>query len=278
MIKRREPIVIEHINIHELVSFKMFILEANGKEEIELILVTNQDSIYKTSDNSIVLKPPRNISLRFNDENLFSFIEVLIKSSSTYFENQENEVLEDTDLTLGDAKIKLRKPWNENSRYKLILDVYRDDGEQLLSLNISKTRIILLLQMFKETYEKYAKNKNIVTKVKSNNFVFSIVRNEHVIGIRNIWFRNTEIIILKYVINNLIFAHNFGKDEMDFKNYYRQIMIYKNKMSDSINVSIKKINKSKENFHFVLTSKIAAVFYLLITDIDNFDGDTIDEY
>lgn len=277
--RRSQTIAIEHINIHETVSFKMAVLEDNGEEKIELVLVTNPDVIYKSSDYTKVLHPPRNIALQLNLEQIIYFVTCLIDSISL--------VLEDDSLSFEEAKnftttngltISFRKPVSENSRYKLIVDIFNESTSfQVISFNISKTRIILLLLMFKDTFEKY-KNDFIFAKVKSDNFVFPIVKSKDKLGLKGIWLRNTEKELLRYIVNSLIFDYKFGDISRHFRSIHRQIMVFENPRNSNLSFSIKQIDNELNHMFFVMNSEITAVLYLFLSEKINFEGDYIDEY
>lgn len=280
--KRKNLITIEHINIHETVSFKISNLyKEDGTENIELTLVTNPDVIYRSSDYKTILQPPRNIALELDEEAVFSLVTCFVNSVSLILEESEPFFpAKNVINSLNGLQIIVRKNINEKTRYKLIIDVFNEEtNKQIVSFSISKTRIILLLMMFKDTFEKSSK-KRISTKVTSANtsYVFPIIKADDEIAIKGIWLRNSEKELLRYVVNSLIFDHKFGKFFQNYQAFHRQVLLFENPESKSISVSLKQFDNEKNNLFFTITSQIAAIFFLFLAEKKNYEGDYTDEY
>lgn len=273
---RKAMISIDNTNSTDHVSFKTAVFTKNGKEFVELIIVTNSETIYRTSDYKKVLHPPRNISILLNEENMLKFISKIIKSISPYLlENDESSELEETRISIDGMFILMRLPFNTENRHKIIIDIFRDN-EQIISFKLSKTRIILLINMIKNTFDNFEKKTETLV-VRNGSYKFNIVKAPMTLGIAEVWLRNAELEILKYFIHSLIYDFKFLNRFEDYKKIYRQLLIFKNIDNNRFKINLKKIDKEDYFAHFYINSNITAAIFLCLKN-DNLFSYTDSEY
>lgn len=275
MVKNR--IDIDFSNSGEEISYSIGTIE-DKTSLIELTFITNLERIYRTSDYKRVLHPPRNIILHLAMDEIVELSTSLVNAISVYFQN--NEIIENKRefISKNNYKVVLQKPLNVNNRSKIIINIYdNSNSEQIISFGLNKTKAIILLMLIKDTYEKL-QDKNTAIKTNSGKFVFTIYRDEDFIGINNIWLRNTEIEIIKHLINSIIYDFRFEKKFNDYKKIYRQLLIFMNPSTNKIVLSIKKMNDNEKVIHFSLNPNIVASMLLSLSVNRSFKGDAIDEY
>lgn len=273
---RKKIMEIDNTNIYEDISFKLFTNGENSDNEfIELMFVTNPSKIYRTSDYKKVLHPPRDILLKLNTETLIILSSCLINSICSQLNNQEDmRDIENSFITDNNLEIKMRIPKN-NEKEKILIEIFHSN-EQIISFSLNKTKVLLLLMMLKDTMEKLDFNK-LKAIVNSGVFLFSVIRKNNKIGMNNIWLRNSELEILKFLIHSFIFDYKFKKRFDEYKSMHRQIFAYKNTATNKFVVIIKKYD-DEDAVRFSINSKICATFYLFIPIENSFKGDYINEY
>ncbi|MEV9477504.1 hypothetical protein ACOTVS_11975 [Aliarcobacter butzleri] len=258
---KKNTILIDNTNQHETISFSISNLELSKKESfLELAFIPNADKVYRTSDYKTVLYPPAKIELKLNDENILMLCACLISSISLHFKEESlfdfgNEF--STDLYF----VKMRKVYKEETKDKIIFDIFLSkENKQLISFSLNKTKIILLLFLIKDSFLKIEKNFNFL--VASKNFLFNVTKGkDNSLGINGIWLRNSEIEILNYIANSIIFDFKFEKRFKEYKKIHRQLLIFMNSNNEMV-ISIKQYNKKTNHLHFVLNSQVVSALYL----------------
>lgn len=272
MNKRTKILEIENSNINEEVSFKLFVCQQNSKNElVELIFVTNPSRIYRTSDYKKVLYPPREIPIRLNLKNLGILVGGLINSISPIL--SQHELLRDIENTFVEENgitVALRVPKN-NEKDKIIIDMFFNN-EQIISFSLFKTKILLLIMMLKDATEKLDFN-NMVYIVNSGQFHFKITRQNENIAFNNIWLRNSELEILRYLINSIIFDFKVQQRFVEYQVMNRQVMVFRNTSKNKFVIIVKKHGDEDNVIRCSVNTLICTVLYLLTPNALSYKGE-----
>ncbi|MCT7578663.1 hypothetical protein ACOTWR_06305 [Aliarcobacter butzleri] len=267
-IERRHKISIENPNQNEAVSFSVATVRKGDYEMVELTLIPNNELIHKTLDKSKILYPPSSIVLELDEESLLTLTSCLISSISIPFSKENIETL-GSKFEVSSFRVEMLKNRNEESRNKIIFNIFRND-EQIICFTMNKTKITLLLFLLKDTFKKIKSPCQFLVENKSYLFrVFKDDKNEF--AINRFLLRNTEIEILRYIIYTLIFDYKYRVKLDNYKKIYRQILVFENKQSEFV-VFIKDANQKKTNFYFTINSQILAALMLAIPELDIFKG------
>ncbi|WP_418181395.1 hypothetical protein ACNSOL_11890 (plasmid) [Aliarcobacter lanthieri] len=251
-------VLIDNSNQHEAISFSISVIE--NRRMLELTFIPNTDKVYRTSDYKKVLYPPNRINLELDEYNLLMLCSCLISSISLNFKEERLEIFGNEFITTRYI-VKIRKIYKEENRNKIIFDIFSIvDNKQIISFSLSKTKIILLLFLIRDSFIKIDENFSFL--VASNTFLFNISKGKNnSLGINGIWLRNSEIEILRYIANSIIFDFQFKSKFEGYKKIHRQLLIYK-KDDKEIICSIKKLDNPTNNLHFTLNSQVVAALYL----------------
>lgn len=275
---REKIFEVDNTNLYESISYMIFTTGTKGvRENIEIMFVTNPNTIYRTSDYKNVLRPPRFITLNFNIEQLLEFTSGLIYSiSNIFYSFNEFESFEKSLVVANDLKIVMKLPRN-NDKDKIVLDIFDESNMQIISFSLKRTKILFLLMMLKEAFEKLDFKKKQV-QVQSGVYLFNITRAEKSIGFNNIWLRNSEIEILRHLVFSLIFDFKLSESFADYKSMHRQVLAYRNTSSNKYVVSLKQYKNNEKGIMFSISSKICAALYFLLPKENSFTEDVINEY
>ncbi len=263
--------------IYEDLSFKIFLFGLkNADENIEIMFVTNPSSIYRTSDYKTVLHPPRNIPLLLSFENLLIFTGVLINCTCQELNQFEDLTsIDNTFLTDNGLRVNFRVP-RKNEKFKLIIDIFEGD-KQIVSFTLQRTKILLLLMMFKDSYEKLKRKKRAI-ELNSGSYIFTVYRKKDAIGFNEIWLRNSEVEILRYLINSLVYDFKIVGRFASYQAMHRQVLSYRNTSSNKFVVILKKYIEPEVGVRFSINTKICAALFLIIPTEISFKGDYSSEY
>lgn len=263
--------------IYEDLSFKIFLCgPKNADENIEIMFVTNPSSIYRTSDYKTVLHPPRNIPLLLSLDNLLVFTGVLINSTCQELNQFEDmTIIDNTFLTDNGLRVNFRIP-KKNEKFKLIIEIFQGD-KQIVSFSLQKTKILLLLMMLKDSFEKLKRKKRAI-ELNSGGYIFTVYRKKDAIGFNEIWLRNSEVEILRYLVNSLVYDFKINDRFIDYKAMHRQVLSYRNTSSNKFVVILKKYIEPEVGVRFSINTKICAALFLIIPTEISFKGDYSNEY
>lgn len=277
MINRLKILEIENSNLHEDVSFKLFTCgEDDKKEQVELVFVTNPSRIYRTSDYKKVLYPPREIPIRLNIKNLCTFVGALINSVSPVL--SQHELLKDIDNTFVDDNgitVCLRVPKN-SEKDKIVIDMFLNN-EQIISFTLFKTKVLLLIMMLKDAVEKLD-FENLAFVVNSGVFHFKITRQNENIAFNNIWLRNSELELIRYLINSIIFDFKIQQRFADYQVMNRQVMIFRNTAKNKFVIIVKKFDNEEFVVRCSINTIICTALYLLTPEVLSCKGEVSNEF
>lgn len=275
-------VYINNTTSNEPISFECGFDESNS-DEIILILHTHSDYIYFDSQKKKILQPPSKIKLFLKEEDVIVFLSSLMFSIAEYFHFKREMTsisFENIIHCRDNTRVVFRLPKeNSNSSAKLIVNVFKENKE-ILTFKLTRTKVTMLIKTIKSATN-YLKSSKSFTTIDSEKFVFLLSKDsKRNIAINGIWLRNTEVSIIKHLIDSLIFDYKFLSRVKEYEFTYRQIMCVWNVMTKQIMIGVVHNNKSEnikrgKSSYITVNSKVCAALYLYISEENEFKGDVL---
>lgn len=267
--------------------------------KLHFVIEKMENEIYRDSRYEKILVPPKVIKMVFNKKETVKLMSLFVEASSIYMSAVRKALYSKNSLKMAielkESGIKvvfnaIDKRYNTKGKgvnsARLIMGIYDlASGEELISIKLKKTKVMILMQIIKSLHDEYVRKHSLVVK-NMNNENLSLVRVGDSVVIGNTWIHGREIQKFQDYIERVIFDFKFSVRYGGELFNYRQISAEFSNIENVAQINIVKFTSKHKVFEdergntvknsFIINSETAAMFYMILPRSIEFNIDDIE--
>lgn len=284
------------------VFYNLFLKDLDSnKPSLAFDIEKMPNEIYHDSKRTKVIVPPSVTTISFTFQETQKLMGLFVEAISTYMAAVRKKLyatntlrlemkLNDCDYNILFHAVnkKISGSGKEKNSARLIMSIFdKKNNEEILSIKLKKTKLIVLLQIVKSLYEEYL-NKFSFAYEDIEGRRLPLVRVEDMVAIGEVWIHGREVQKFQDYIERVIFDFQYRVGDGREMFSYRQISAVFSIADEVAQINLTKYTSEHKVYQdeegntkehsFIINSEAAAIFFLLLPRAIAFNLEDIEVY